>query len=127
MRFGIRMLDPHACFALPRLSLAIGIGANTAIFTVVNAVLLRPPRIRSRTNWSASCNVTRNPVRVRHVARLTDQARSLDYARRDRRGSGAAYNLTGVDEPERFLRCRGDGGLVETLRVEPMVGRRFTR
>ena len=54
--FALRSLRHAPGFALAAvLTFAIGIGATTAIFTVLHAVLLRPWRMRIRTAWSCCC------------------------------------------------------------------------
>ena len=52
IRYGLRILGRSKGFtAAVLLTLAIGIGANTAVFTVLDSVLLRPSRTRIRKNW----------------------------------------------------------------------------
>ncbi len=128
VRFGIRMLVRTPVLALAAtLSLAIGIGANTAIFTVVNAVLLRPLPYPNPHELVG--------VVQRHAQFGPELATWPDFTDW-REGSttlaavggawGAAYNLTGVDEPERLAGAAATPGLFEALRVVPIIGRPFT-
>src|SRR5215467_12026944 len=106
LRFGVRMLLKDKAFtAVAVLTLALGVGANTAIFSVVNAVLLRPLPFKSPQQlvWieESSDSPGRNPVLGRHFLEWSDQSRALE--------SIAGYsvqetNLTGAGEPER-LQC----------------------
>ena len=128
VRFGIRLLARSKALAITAiLSLAVGIGANTAIFTVVNAVLLRPlpyPQPHELVG-----------ITQRHVLTGPEFATWPDFVDwRDRSTSltaiggawGAAYNLTGIDEPERLSGAAVTPGLFDALRVEPAIGHRFT-
>ncbi|MEX1995034.1 MAG: ABC transporter permease [Steroidobacteraceae bacterium] len=127
VRFGIRMLMGAPVLAIAAtLSLAIGIGANTAIFTVVNAVLLRPlpyPQPHELVGI------------VQRHAQFGPELATLPDFNDWREGSTtlmsiggawtAAYNLTGIDEPERLSGAAVTAGFFETLRVDPIVGHRL--
>jgi putative ABC transport system permease protein len=129
VRFGARMLAKSPLFtAVAVFTLALGIGANTAIFSVVNAVLLRslpyeePERlvvVWERFAFSAS---PRNMVSPANFLDWKEQAASFEQlaAFRD-----AQMNLTGVGEPEEVAVQRATAELFTTLGVSPVLGRTF--
>ncbi|HXW06611.1 MAG TPA: ABC transporter permease [Vicinamibacterales bacterium] len=128
LRFGARTLARNPGFAaIAVLTLAIGIGANAAIFSVVNAVLLRPLPWREPDRavmiWSKWTAFDKTWVATGEV---------VDYRRRSRTleeiaawGDGQV-NLTGDGEPERVSAANVTSNLFSTLGVAPLVGRTFT-
>ena len=131
--FGARMLRRQPGFtAVAVFALALGIGANTAIFSVVDAVLWRPlpfPRADRR-------DVARRAAAAREPLVRTDRAgRLLRLAPRQPLvlGDGGAtisrrrapYNLTGDGEPERVRAARSDAGFLDVIGVTPALGRDF--
>jgi putative ABC transport system permease protein len=130
VRFAARMLAKSPGFtAVAVLTLALGIGANTAIFSVVDAVLLRrlpvdaPERLVVIHNQLPKVNLPRTEISALQF---------LDYAARtDVFESAAAitfpsYNLTGTDQPLRLRGMRATAGLFPVLGVRPLAGRVFT-
>ena len=128
MRFGMRMLLKHPGFTcVAVLTLALGIGANTAIFSVVNAVLLRPlPYPESdRLMFLSERSQRIESVSVSWPNYLDWRARQSSFEHigvynRD------SYNLTGGGEPERLLAGQVSADLFATLRMGAALGRVFT-
>ncbi len=111
------------------LTLALGIGANTAIFSVVNATLLRPlpfphpERIVAIQNQykavgldSASASVP-DYIDYRNQKQLFSEVAAVD---------SDDFNLTGADRPERLSCGKATSGLFAVLGVQPLLGRVFT-
>ena len=130
MRYAYRMLIKNPGFsAVAVLALALGIGANTAIFSVVNAVLLRPlpyeepDRLVSVARGfegggrSDSVSMTKF-VFWRDNNQVFDGLGAYDIL-------GAGHNLTGGDRPERIASIRVSTELFPVLGVEPQAGRNF--
>ena len=128
LRFGARTLRRNPGFAaIAVLTLALGIGANAAIFSVVNAVLLRPLPWREPDRavmiWSKWVSFDKTWVAEGEV---------LDYRKRSRTLSEVAawsdgqVNLTGDGEPERVAAANVTANLFPVLGVQPMVGRAFS-
>jgi len=126
-RFGVRMLRKDLSFtAIAVLTLALGIGANTAIFSVVNAVLLRPLPFPQAENlvlvWATSAE------RSSDVASYPDFE---DWKAHARRFEGlAAFTthsviLEGSDQSESVAGLQVTPGFFETLRAQPALGRTF--
>src|SRR6204780_2201264 len=130
IRYAIRMLAKNPGFTLIAvLTLALGIGANTAIFSVVNAVLLRPLPFQnpSRLVWSwGNCPL------CDHGA--VSPADFLDYRAQNRSfesyGAMAVgdslFNLTGNDKPIQIKGAMATAGFFEALGIQPRYGRVFT-
>lgn len=129
LRYGVRMLLKRPGFAfIAILTLALGIGANTAIFSVVNAVLLRPLPYDHAEQLVMV--YTRTPQETRQgVAwpELRDwQAQSQSFA------DLAAFvpqsvNLTGRAEPGRVIGGFVSANFFNLLRVNPALGRTFSK
>src|SRR5579863_429651 len=143
IRYGARMLAKNPGFTtIAVLTLALGVGANTAIFSVVNAVVLRPlPYAHSdRLVWIAESI----PALKSEVASggdyvdWKDQNHTLNriaaydtvYRGSLSEGAGGAgsadFNLTGRGTPARVHSAFVSSSFFATLGVEPQLGRAFT-
>jgi len=113
-----------AFLAVAVLTLALGIGANTALFSVVNAVLLRqlPFAHADRTVWITGVRPDRNdaPFSLPDFLDYRDHTESLDSISAVGSWSG---NLTGRGDAERLTGVRVSANLFETLGVNAAVGR----
>ncbi len=131
IRYGVRSLLKRPGFtAIAVITLSLGIGANTAIFSVVNAVLLRPlpyaDADRLVVPWGS-----RGDMKIHTVVSYPDfvdwQARTqtLEYV--------AAYNSSGTllrqgdAEPELITGAAVSADLFPLLKLVPILGRPFTR
>jgi predicted permease len=127
--YAFRVLSKDFGFAtIATLTLALGIGANTAIFTVVNALLLRPlPYEHSdRLMTLYASNPKRAVGRGSFSLGRLDQLRSESQSFTDLAGfSSETFNLTGSDEPEQLPGARVSSNFLRTLGVQPILGRDF--
>src|SRR5262245_54249487 len=119
LRYGLKMLWRNPGFTFVAvLTLALGIGATTAIFSVVNAVLLRPLPYRDPDRL-----VIASQVQDRDFLRWRDQAKAFENMAAF--GGGTAV-LTGSGEPEQLVVGTVSADLFATLGVAPALGRTFT-
>ena len=107
-------------------TLALTIGATTAVFTVVNAVLLRALPYRDPSRW---CCCSRPSRRCRSGFRrpIIWRSRRAPASSNHRGIRNREYELSGVEPPERVTVTRASATLFETLGVRPALGRPFTR
>jgi putative ABC transport system permease protein len=134
IRYGARMLLKHKSFtAIAVLALGLGIGANTAIFSVVDAVLLHPLAFKEpsrlvavwETNEQSGSEANlRNEVAKgnfydwRNQNQVFEQLAALTYSN---------FNLIGTGDPERIQAAVVSYNFFETLGVHPAIGRTFLR
>ena len=129
IRYGLRGLRRTPGFAaVAILTLALGIGANTAIFSVVHAVLLRPLPYRDpgRLVYISEFWPHETPVKTvpnPDFANWSEHGRLFDGLAAY--GGGAEVNLTGMGEPERLSGARVTADFFALLGVEPILGRSF--
>src|SRR5262249_33415436 len=130
LRYGVRMLRKNPGFtAVTALTLALGVGANTAIFTIVNAVLLRPlpyeqPGQLVRLFADNSRRRTeQNQFSPAEVSDFRDQLTVFEEV--GMFDIGGSSNLTGGTQPERVNTAEASPGLFTTLRAKPILGRTF--
>ena len=128
VRFGSRSLRRNPAFAtVAILTLALGIGANAAIFSVVNAVLLRPlpwsEPDRAVMIWSKWTAFDKTWVATGEVVDYRRRAKTLSEVAAWGEGQ---VNLTGDGDPERVSSANVTANLFSTLGVGAMMGRTFS-
>ena len=130
LRYGLRMLAKNPGFtAVAVLTLALGIGANTAIFSVVDAVVLRPLPYKDPDRLVMVKEriplVTPEPIPVcaPDVIQFQRQNEVFESVAAFR---GGQLDLSGGREPERITAERVNANLFSLLGVQPLVGRAFT-
>jgi len=128
IRYAVRMLRRQPGFsAVAVLTLALGIGANTAVFTVVNGVLLRPLPYGDPDRL-----VTLLYGRPGRVSPWFSPVNYLDITRQSGAFSNAAafapitVNLTGLGDPQRVDAAEVNWPFFDVLGVAPRIGRAFT-
>src|SRR5262245_1644033 len=130
LRYGARMLLKRPGFALVAIAtLALGIGANTAIFSLINGVLIRPLPFREPDRLVWAWGNVRNGGNRASVSPLD----YLDYRNQNRTFEQFAAmgtlpisaNLTGSVEPVRLTGAGVTGNFFQALGVQPALGRTF--
>ena len=132
LKFAFRQLLKNPGFtAVAVLTLALGIGANTAIFSVVNAVLFRPLPFREpgRLVWIANVGEGGMSAVTTTVGNFKDW-RAMNQSFDGLAGYNpffeyGGYNLTGAGEPERLRGVGVSQNFLEVLGIQPMLGRNF--
>ena len=132
VRYGVRMLWKNLGFtAAAVITLALGLGANTAVFSLLDAAIVRPLPFRApeRLVWIA------NPVAGDGLPGLSRRANFLDWKESNRsfENLGAyigfsdrmSYTLLIHGEPSRVAGALITAGFLETLAVMPQLGRGF--
>ena len=128
VRFGARALRRNPGFAgIAVITLALGIGATAAVFSVVNAVLFRPlpwaEPDRAVMIWSKWTSFDKTWVAAGEVVDYRRRAKSLDQVAAWSEGQ---VNLVGDGEPERVAAASVSANTFSTLGVSPFAGRTFT-
>jgi putative ABC transport system permease protein len=129
MRYGIRMLSKNPGFAIIAvLTLALGIGANTAIFSVVNAELLRPLPFRDS---SRLVSVATANSRMHSSNGSTSYPDFMDWRSQNQvfekmaAYTGATFTLTGQVNPAHLEGASVSADTFDLLGVSPELGRTF--
>jgi putative ABC transport system permease protein len=131
VRYTLRLWRRNPGFTLVVvLTLALGIGANTTMFGIVNATLFRalplPEADRIMTLWRSPANAPRD-------LNIVSQPNYLDYRTRNHvfsslaifDSAGRGYNLTSSGDPEQVSGLRVTASFFDVLGVRPLIGRNF--
>ena len=129
LRYGIRMLAKNPGFtAVAVLTLALGIGANTAIFSLVNGVILRPlPYPQSdRLVWIAEYIPALKAELAGGGDYVDFKEENQTLERITAYDESSSLNLTGRDTPARIHAAQVTASFFSTMGVDPQLGRGFT-
>jgi len=129
LRYGVRIFWKHPSFTLVAvITLALGIGANTAIFSLVNSILLQPlpfrdpDRLVRMLQSSPKLGLASWGVSQADYAAYREQNRSFESVAIY---SATAANLTGAGEPERLPIATVTADFFKVFGVNPLLGRTF--
>jgi predicted permease len=130
IRYGARLIVRNPGFsAIVLMVLALGIGANTAIFSAVNRVLLNPLPFRDSSRlvmvWGASHRadmdiMPMSPANFEDIRAANHVFESMGTSR------DSLYTLTGVGDPEQIAGYSFSYNFFDVLGAKPMLGRTFT-
>ena len=131
LRYAFRILLNSPSFTvIAVLTLALGIGANTAIFSVINAVLLKPLPFPDPDRLVL---VWENNIHEPNRTNIVSAPNFLDWQKQNHvfesiaifDSAGKGYNLSEGKEPERVSGVRVSAGFFDVLGIKPLLGRTF--
>ncbi len=130
LRYGFRVLTKNPGFTtIAVLTLALGIGANTAIFSVINGVLLKPLPYSDPgqlvTLWERSPAGGFEPEKVTGPDFIDWRQRNRVFEGMAFWFGGGAFNLVGTEGVEKVEVVYASSGLFSVLGVKPLLGRTF--
>jgi putative ABC transport system permease protein len=130
LRYGARLFWRSPSFSIVAiLTLALGIGANTAIFSVVNAVLLKalpfpdPDRLVHIWEGKVGEGASKNVVEAFNF--LDWRERNHSFEQMAAVNGGVTLNVTGIGQPEALPGMQVSAEFFDILRVPPLIGRGF--
>ena len=128
IRYSIRMLIKNPGFtAVALITMALGIGANTAIFSVINTIVLRPLPFREPDRivfvWSSRGEQDRSTASLSDINDWKSQSQSFDATAAY---SYNLYNVVDYQDPEQVRGAQVSGDFFKVLGVDAMLGRTFT-
>jgi len=130
LRYAVRVLGKSPGFTLTTiLTLALGIGAATAIFSIADAVLLRPLQFR---NQDRLVEVFEDASKIGFPENSPAPANYIDWKQRNHVFADMAasatdnLNLTGVARPQEVIGTRMTVNMLPMLGISPVIGRNFT-
>lgn len=133
-RYALRAIrrDP-GFFAFATLIIGLGVGASTAVFSVMSPLLIQPlpfeepERLVFIDNGDGTGGLSGMTSRTSNVRDFRSEARSFEaIAGYNAFFDQASYNLSGSGEPERLVGTDVTSNLLDVLGVQPVVGRNFT-
>jgi putative ABC transport system permease protein len=131
IQYAVRRLVRSPLFSLVAvLTLAIGIGANTAIFSLVNGILLKPLPFDTPDElvgvWHAAPGLGFDEINQSPALHFTYLDEGRSFAELGMWDNESA-SVTGLDEPEQVTAMRVTDGTFRALRIQPALGRNFTQ
>ena len=130
--YGVRQLYRHSGFtAVAVLTLALGIGANTAIFSIINSILLRPLPFKDPDRlvlvWQTNPDVLETaPTSYANMIEWKERNRVFEDMAAWASYPTSKFSLIGTGDPEQIQYALGSANLFGLLGVTPAVGRAFT-